>query len=97
MIRISARARREIIAAATWWVENRDKAPWLFDEELQRALDLIAFAPFAGRRAVGTRIKDARVIVLQRIGYLLFYRVVEGDHVRVLSLVHGRRHEIPPI
>jgi plasmid stabilization system protein ParE len=89
-VRISARARREILAAATWWRENREKAPELFDEELRRALDLIVFAPLAGRRAEGNRVKDARVIVFQRTGYLLFYRVVEREHVRVLTLQHGR-------
>jgi hypothetical protein len=35
-------------------------------------------------------VKDARVIVFQRTGYLLFYRVVEREHVRVLTLQHGR-------
>ena len=95
-IRVSARARREILIAATWWRENRDKAPDLFDEELRRALELIAFAPLAGRRAEGARIKDARVILFQRSGYSLFYRLVGRDHVRVLALQHGRREDNPP-
>jgi hypothetical protein len=60
-VQISARARREILAAATWWREKE-----------------------------GNRVKDARVIVFQRTGYLLFYRVVEREHVRVLTLQHGR-------
>ena len=95
-VRVSARARREILTAAIWWRENRDKAPDLFDQELRRTLELIAFAPMAGRKAEGARIKDARVIVFPRSGYLLFYRAVGRDHVRVLAVHHGRREDNPP-
>jgi len=94
-IRVAALARRQILAAATWWRQNREKAPDLFESEVRRALELIAFAPLAGRRAEGVRVRDVRVVVLQRSGYLLFYRVVGQGQVRVLALQHGRREGKP--
>jgi plasmid stabilization system protein ParE len=94
-VRVSARARREILAASSWWRENRDKAPHLFDEELRRALDLIAFVPLAGRRTEGARLQDVRVVVLRQTRYLLFYRVERGHDIRVLSLQHARREALP--
>ena len=33
-VRIAERARREILDASSWWHQHRDKAPQLFDEEL---------------------------------------------------------------
>ena len=94
---VAARARREILAAAAWWRENREAAPNLFEHELRRALILLEAAPHTGRRVIGARVSDARVVVLQRTGYLLFYRLVDDEVVRVLSLNHGRRGNNPPI
>ena len=61
-----------------------------------RALNLLAVAPFAGRPAEGRLITDARVVVFQKSGYLLFYRVEGDDFVDVLALGHGRREENEP-
>ena len=94
-VRISARALLSMQAAAVWWRENRDKAPELFEGELGRSLELLAFAPLAGAPVRSSRVRNMRVVSLRRTGYLLFYRVDAQDDVRVLELRHGRRKPNP--
>jgi plasmid stabilization system protein ParE len=72
-------------------------APRLFTIEIERCLRLLATAPFAGRRAEGVRKKDTRVLVLKRSRYLVFYRVVDAEHLRVLAVRHARRENDPTI
>jgi plasmid stabilization system protein ParE len=92
MILISARARREIAEAAQWWLENRDKAPEAFEEDLAEAFDLILHAPHLGI-LVPSRIKFVRRVLLRRVRYYLYYRDT-APGVEVLALWHASR--LPP-
>jgi plasmid stabilization system protein ParE len=92
IIEISPRARRQIQAARRWWLQNRDKAPELFDDELDRVQELLARMPYAGKPA-HTRHGPARRLTIDRIRYYLYYRVLE-DSVRLISLWHTSRR--PP-
>jgi plasmid stabilization system protein ParE len=94
---VAKRARREALDADEWWSANREAAPRLFLKEFDAALRLLATAPRAGRRAEGTRKRDTRVLVLQRTRYLVFYRIVTKDLIRVLAVRHGRREQDPSI
>ena len=49
---LTRRAAREISEAAAWWKANRSKAPTAFDDEIDRALDLITTRPGFSHRAV---------------------------------------------
>jgi plasmid stabilization system protein ParE len=92
IIEISPRAQRQIRAARRWWLQNRDKAPELFDEELDRVQALLKQMPYAGKPA-RTLHGPARRLTIDRIRYYLYYRVV-ANRVRLLSLWHTSRR--PP-
>lgn len=48
VVRIMARARRQIPKERAWWLQYRDKAPSAFDEDLDFAIALIAENPMIG-------------------------------------------------
>lgn len=97
-IRIAGSAAIEIREAAKWWGSNRPKAPAAFREELGRAFELIAAQPTIGARALDVDLPDVRRILLARVRYHLYYRVVESPRrVEVLSLWHESRGAAPPI
>ncbi len=86
------RADRQIRAARRWWLQNRNKAPEAFDEDLDRAYDLILHAPYAAR-SVRIRYGRVRRLTIERIRYYLYYRV-HPDRIEVISLWHTSRR--PP-
>lgn len=45
---IQPEAEVQLLEHGMWWLENRDKAPSLFHDELERALALIAESPSVG-------------------------------------------------
>ena len=48
-VEVTKRAQREVNRLGRWWLENRDKAPELFEEELSAAYFQIATDPTAGK------------------------------------------------
>ena len=97
-IRIAGSAAIEIREAAKWWRSNRDKAPAAFREELDRAFELIATQPTIGARALDVELPGVRRILLARVRYHLYYRVVENPRrVEVLSVWHANRGSAPRI
>jgi plasmid stabilization system protein ParE len=95
-VRIVSSAARAIAEAAQWWVANRPKAPKAFVEELDRALELIAFQPGVGARARNIKLAGVRRIHLARVHYHLYYRVTGSPPtVEVLALWHTSRSSGP--
>ena len=47
-LQILPRAQAQVRSKRAWWVENRPDAPKLFDEELERAIELLRETPGAG-------------------------------------------------
>lgn len=81
---VAEAAREQIRAAHDWWVMNRPAAPSLFDDELDRALALLASAPDIGPRFLRARRKDVRRILLKRTRCDIYYL---HDRQRSLILV----------
>lgn len=93
-IRLTPRALRQIEAAARWWQKNRHKNPEAFDDELDRVLELIVAHPSTGKPA---RVRAGiRRIHLDKVGYELYYRVVD-DVVQLLALWHTSRWRKPSL
>ena len=93
IVKPSPRAERQIDAAHRWWFANRDKAPEAFEEDLDRAYELLAHTPYAGvpwRMRSG---KYLRRLTLERIRYYLYYRVT-SERVEVVFFWHASRR--PP-
>lgn len=86
---VMPRALRQITRAATWWDEHRDKAPDAFDADLSSAI-----AAIAENASTGTIVRRSprivRRILLPRIRYYLYYRLVD-DTVEVIAIWHASR------
>lgn len=97
-LEVGRRAERQIREASDWWYENRPAAPDLFKTELRRAFDLLTSRPLLGAPSSGLRTKDVRRVILGRVRYHLYYRVVEErETVEVLALWHASRGSPPPL
>jgi plasmid stabilization system protein ParE len=93
-LRISSLAWNHIQRAAEWWKHHRDKAPEAFDETLDAAFDRLRLNPTLGTSVRSQRRPGLRVLWLERIGYLLYYRVGE-DTIEILALWHASRGSRP--
>jgi plasmid stabilization system protein ParE len=98
---VSEAAREQIEEVQRWWLENRQAAPNLFEDELEAAFALITHSlrigvPYAHPRAVGVR----RVMLI-RCRYHLYYQIEDerGEHetVVVVALWHAQRGSGPPL
>jgi len=97
-LEIGRRARRQIKDLSSWWRINRTAAPGAVRDELKRVFRLILVQPYIGPPALDVALPDIRRIHLSRIGYYLYYRVLEHiDAIEVLALWSDRREEGPPV
>lgn len=82
--------------AEKWWAENRTKAPDALKDEIEKGLLLIQELPSAGERVPHSRLAGVRRILLSRVRYHLYYRVLyETETVEILSLWHTSRGSRP--
>jgi plasmid stabilization system protein ParE len=89
---VTFRAAAEIRAAAAWWRENRPAAPEALGEDLERAFTLLALQPQIGTPARNERLAGVRRVLLARVRYHLYYRVIESPpRLEVLALWHASR------
>jgi len=97
-LEIGRRARRQIKELTSWWRVHRTAAPGAVRDELERVFRLILSQPYIGPPALDVALPDVRRIHLSRIGYYLYYRVLEDlDVIEVLGLWSDRRDEGPPV
>jgi plasmid stabilization system protein ParE len=95
-VKVTRRAAVDIRAAAAWWAENRSGAPAALREELARAFELLATHPEIGAVARNPRLAGIRRILLARVRYHLYYRVVTNPPaVEILALWHASRGSTP--
>ena len=92
---VSPEAVVEVVRIAAWWRENREKAPRLFQNELDEALVLIASYPEIGKVARSRRVGNARVLDLRRSRYRVYYQV-QAD-TREILIVHVRQGSRRPL
>ena len=97
-IEVTNLAQAQIRAAGDWWRLNRPKAPNAIREELERASSLISVQPEIGARARNISLPGVRRLLLARIRYYVYYRVVtEPEQVEVLAFWHASRVSSPPL
>jgi plasmid stabilization system protein ParE len=95
-IEVSDVASQQIRLAEEWWRRNRTKAPNAIREELERASLLIAVQPDIGARARNVSLSDVRRLHLARIGYYVYYRIVEDpERIQILAFWHVARGRNP--
>ena len=95
-LRVSRNAAQQIREANRWWLENRDKTPNAFAEDLETAFQLLADLPGVGERVLHSRISGIRRLLMSRVRYHLYY-FVSDDSVEILSLWHASRGRMPDL
>jgi len=91
-------ARRQISAAKKWWRANRLAAPNAIAEDFAAMTEVIATTPTIGRLAMDVRTADVRHVRLRRVGYSIYYRVIDSTSVvEIMAFWHARRGTGPPI
>jgi hypothetical protein len=98
-VHFTRRAARHVDEAGRWWHTNRTKAPGALREELARALQLITIQPDAGATARNIRLAGVRRLLLRRVNYHLYYRLVESPSrsIQVVALWHTSRGDDPEL
>jgi hypothetical protein len=93
---VAPEAREAIDRARARWRKHNLAAPNLFDDELAESLAKIGANPLHYRSVKGRGLKNARVFVMKRTSFLLFFKVDDDDPnlVLVLKLRHGVRRPI---
>lgn len=99
MAKISRAAEADIEAAVLWWRENREKAPHLLEEELERAIALLETQPRLGSEAldVKTQALGIRRFLLRRCQRFVYYRVDSDGGIEVLRLWSADRGKPPEL
>jgi plasmid stabilization system protein ParE len=85
-VEVTERAQREVNRLGRWWLENRDKAPELFEDELSAAYFRIATDPNAGKLytvSCGRRI--LRVLTGKTKNHVYYHQHSPGI-IRVVSV-----------
>ena len=91
-VEVTETVDHQLHAAARWWRTNRPKAPGAIHEEFDRAVALLAEQPNVGARARGGQLSDTRRLLLRRVRYYVYYRILEERHlVQVLAFWHVSR------
>lgn len=95
VVGFTRRADRHVQDAASWWRENRPKAPQAFVDDLADALELIATHPHIGASARNVRLRKVRRVYLSRTGNYLYYRI-RGNPPQSLENRRTVAFEPPP-
>lgn len=96
VIKISARAAREVKEAAEWWQEHRPAAPGAIGKDFGEAVALLAEQPGIGAKHAGTRLASVRRLYLSRVRYFIYYAADDGA-LKVLAFWHASREHPPRV
>jgi len=88
-LQILPRAQAQVRSKRAWWVENRPDAPKLFDEELERAIELLRETPGAGAPWPTARNPAIRRVLMPRTHSHVYFYLDERTGVVVVLAVWG--------
>lgn len=91
----SPRAEVQILEIELWWLENREKNPDFFKDELENALDVIAQLPDAGESYLHHGIPGVRRWLLGT-GHHVYY-VNEPQQISILAVWGAPREHGPDL
>jgi plasmid stabilization system protein ParE len=95
---LTRRAERQLEQALVWWKANRLGAPDLLLDEVLRAFDLLAIQPAMGVKARDDRFGAVRRVLLEPVGYHLYYRVRPTlRRIEILAVWHAQRGNAPSL
>lgn len=98
LVVLTRRAERQLEGALAWWKANRPAAPDLLSNEVLHAVELLAFQPAMGTKARGEQFQGVRRVLLEAVGYHLYYRVRPAlRRVEILVVWHAQRGGKPQV
>lgn len=83
---VTLHAQGQILEITLWWLDNRDKAPALFEDELEAAFSLLLRVPHVGQ-VWSRKHPDIRRYLLPKSRYHVYYS--EADDVLTIVAVWG--------
>jgi plasmid stabilization system protein ParE len=86
---LSIDARRQLVVADDWWLENRADTDFTVDSEFEDTLVILSRNPALGMTAAG-RPKGQRRWLLRRVSYWIYYRVRENE-LQIVNVRHASR------
>ena len=92
-LEVAKRAQLDAKRLARWWLENRDKAPELFEEELVAVYGIILSEPALGQTYTISRGRRIQRMLMPRTKNHVYYHQKSTDVVRVVAIwgaVRGR-------
>jgi plasmid stabilization system protein ParE len=95
-LEFTPRALREAKRRKTWWLENRPKAPDLFDDELGEVLERILNTPTLGTPYPAKLEVPVRRVLMENTKTHVYF-AVRDDVVHVLSLWGAQRRRGPKL
>lgn len=84
-VRFTPRAESETEAKRKWWRENRDKAPDLFDDELDEAVTKIRADATTGAVFASSYPSTVRRVLMPKTKNNVFFAIIDGEIV-ILSI-----------
>jgi len=66
-------ADEQFLSVVAWWRENRPAAPYLFEEEVGEAFELLEHEPEVGRCSPLPDLPNARRLILRKTAYHMYY------------------------
>lgn len=94
-VRTTPVADLHVLALDSWWRENREKAPDLFEQELALAFRTIGAAPGAGKRYPHPGAEVRRIVMRSTRNHV--YDVEYPDHVLVVAVWGGTKGSGPDL
>ena len=89
-------AQAQAREARSWWRENRDKNPGLFQQELDAARKLLSQQPDAGKNyAVVDGVKVQRLL-LEKTRRHLYYFIDEASQIVRITGIRGAQRKDEP-
>ena len=96
IVRFSETAAAQISARRKWWRENRDKAPGLFDRELESAIERLGRTAGALPVFAKCACHAIRRYLLSKTGCHLYLMVTEGPVEVLVLAAGGSQRKRPP-
>jgi plasmid stabilization system protein ParE len=95
---VTVTAGRQMTEAIEWWTANREKAPHILNEEIDRAIATIISQPDAGLRAPSRRYPRLRRILLRKTRRHLYYFLDEAnDRIEIVGFWNATSKSRPAL
>lgn len=96
-LEVARRAQREAKRLAQWWLDNREKAPELFEQELAAAFEFILREPALGQTYLMSRGRRVQRVLMPGTKNHVYYYLRSADLVQVVSIWGAARGRGPSL